>query len=254
MRTRATIVRSGAGGFTLVELLVVIGIIAVLIGILLPVLSKARAQANRAVCLSNIRQLGVSILMYCNDNDGWFPTSAAAADGLVYMHYPDDWVHWQANRNLDDSAIAKYVGHGEILKNLLRCPADTFEGRKRKPGTSAGQGPYPYSYGMNSGISQNIVGGAPRGDRSKLSQWRAPSYKIMLTESAVTYEAAWFYAAPLTRRHGTGRFHKNVPGLPELSFGAHVGANVSAVFFDGHADSIDQDFAYDPFHDVPRGP
>src|SRR5688500_2871501 len=89
--------------FTLVELLVVIGIIAVLIGIMLPVLSKARAQANRAECLSNIRQLGVAVLMYCNDNDGWFPTFAAAEDGLSYIHYPDDFIHWQANRNLMDS-------------------------------------------------------------------------------------------------------------------------------------------------------
>jgi hypothetical protein len=62
------------------------------------------------------------------------------------------------------------------------------------------------------------------------------------------YEAAWYYGAPLTRRHGVGRFHKSIPGFPEMSLGAKVGANVSAVFLDGHADSIDQDFAYDPIH------
>src|SRR5437867_8236871 len=93
-------------GFTLIELLVVIGIIAVLIAIMMPVLSKARAAANRTVCLSNIRQLGMGILMYCNNNKGWFPTCAYADDGVSYKHYADDWIYWEANRNLDDSPIA----------------------------------------------------------------------------------------------------------------------------------------------------
>ena len=60
-------------GFTLVELLVVIGIIALLIGILLPVLGKARQSANRAACLSNLHNLGIAVLMYANNNQGSLP-------------------------------------------------------------------------------------------------------------------------------------------------------------------------------------
>ena len=67
-------------GFTLVELLVVIGIIAVLIGILLPTLSRARENARRIACMSNLRQVATAIVMYCGETRAGFPPPRCSAD------------------------------------------------------------------------------------------------------------------------------------------------------------------------------
>jgi prepilin-type processing-associated H-X9-DG protein/prepilin-type N-terminal cleavage/methylation domain-containing protein len=65
--------------FTLVELLVVIGIIALLISILLPALNKARASATRITCQSSMKQLALAVFMYANDNKGFYPSNDAMA-------------------------------------------------------------------------------------------------------------------------------------------------------------------------------
>ncbi len=75
-------------GFTLVELLIVISIIALLLAILLPALGKARKQAQATVCLSNLKQIGLVLYMYHDDNNGYISRDIdRAAWFLVFMPY-----------------------------------------------------------------------------------------------------------------------------------------------------------------------
>jgi prepilin-type N-terminal cleavage/methylation domain-containing protein len=71
-----------AGGFTLVELLVVIGIITILVSLLLPALARVRKQAQQVTCQSNLRQVGVHLLVYVNQSRGWlFPVGPPDVNG-----------------------------------------------------------------------------------------------------------------------------------------------------------------------------
>lgn len=110
-------------GFTLVELLVVIGIIALLISMLLPALNKARSAATKAVCASNMRQLGNLFALYVNEHKGYWPM--------------DSWngMHW-SQRILPESDTkgkivecptnAEILGMADYYERYLHDPAAAY--------------------------------------------------------------------------------------------------------------------------------
>src|SRR5262245_45559618 len=134
-------------GFTLVELLVVIGIIAVLIGVLLPALSKARASAQALACKSNMRQLVQATQMFTNEQGDYLPKAEnnagpttlgfANVQGASWgMSWPN--FSWQY-------VLLKYVGN---KKEVFQCPTDQ-QPKIRWPGNDPINSNLPGSYRYN---------------------------------------------------------------------------------------------------------
>jgi prepilin-type N-terminal cleavage/methylation domain-containing protein/prepilin-type processing-associated H-X9-DG protein len=158
-----TPMRTRKAAFTLVELLVVIGIIAVLIGILLPALNRAREKGRQAQCLSNVRQISMAFFMYANENKGWFPAPAVFGGGLgsqnvsnmspTWIGRDEDWIAWR-NKQPDDpleGAIIPYLGNAS--PSVMRCPSDELN----RTEIDVFGGPFVYSYNMNSYLSFGTV-------------------------------------------------------------------------------------------------
>ena len=100
--------------FTLIELLVVIGIVAMIAGILLPVLSKAKESSRSTACLSNLHQLGVALRLYTDDNQHRLPEMRDKLYGTNSL--PTNTVALPSV----DLVLSNYLGSVKVLK----CPAD----------------------------------------------------------------------------------------------------------------------------------
>ncbi len=133
-----------SSAFTLIELLVVIAIVALLAGLLLPVLSKAKESARGIACLNNVQQIGLASHIYSDDHEGHFPTFRT-------------WLYKRVG-DLTTGSLYPYLNSEPIYL----CPTDKIElAAKRKPRSTGNVGATPrgrsrharnYSYGMNCAI------------------------------------------------------------------------------------------------------
>lgn len=108
--------------FTLMELLVVVAIIAILLSLLLPSLSKSREKARRAVEVSTRKQLYDATMIYVNNNGGHYPDRG---DSVTYLHQMRD-----GNRNINESLFEEYIGEGqEARTNIAFCESNLLDVR-----------------------------------------------------------------------------------------------------------------------------
>jgi prepilin-type N-terminal cleavage/methylation domain-containing protein/prepilin-type processing-associated H-X9-DG protein len=213
-------------GFTLIEMLVVIGVIALLAALLFPALAKAKERARLTVCSSNLRQLAIAMNLYLGDYDDTFP-SARSFDRQV----PEDWIYfspWRITNSawqwggMESSPIVQYIGR--IDEGIFLCPSDLFlKNLDQQPEAVKRKQYFPFNYTLSSGRANSPVGMASVFDQVndggdypfKLHQIRNPSQKIMFVDEATHGEAiviraslnpskgsSWHWPhEPITTRH-----------------------------------------------------
>jgi len=236
-------------GFTLVELLVVIGIIALLIAILMPVLGRAKEQANWVKCLSNMRQIGQAFQMYVSNNKGTFPRPGVGGGAFT----PEDWIYYEdtaPDRKMDDSAIAKYLGT-PLNRSVFQCPSDDVT--VRRPGAEK----YPYSYSGNylimrlgpsfGNVYDAVWGPGQTNDTMRITQVvNAPDKILLIDETAETVDdGCWAWMGDLGQGYNV-MSTRHMRRQEQLQFLNDYRAGWgNALFVDGHAGKIERKASFD---------
>ena len=245
-------------GFTLVELLVVIGIISVLIGILLPALSGARASARAVSSLSNMRQLGIALQAYRNENKGFYPRHSSPGSQVPRTRWADDIYPYMRNTEVYMSPNID-TDERERMNKPFAHTVDQTTGAAIA-GTTVYFGGYGYNF-QYLGNARNPGGVAPyfaNGSRIK-----APSQTIAIADthgsknggSTWTSEGVYVVDPPLMSVNLGSRGSRKTAAEPGAGNYAYSGGNdgdpnhrstpaernkgkVNVLFCDGHGEPM----------------